>query len=170
MPAHRTPQGNARRALVTQLWHEGKSILEIAAELDTTKGTVTVMIAKMRREGVDLPHRYQAWREAAAVAASHEDRLAFLRGRTRGSSRVEGHEILRGDPCSYCGCERTGILDHIVPTSKGGPDEFENLTSVCHRCNSSKTDLSLLGFLLVRKIKRDAERVLLEVSGARGVG
>lgn len=56
--------------------------------------------------------------------------------------------ILKLDPCSYCG--RTGRIeiDHIVPVSCGGGSEFMNLTAACPSCNRSKTNGTLLSFLL----------------------
>ncbi len=41
--------------------------------------------------------------------------------------------------CSYCG-KRGGTLhvDHVIPISRGGIDDIENMTSACPRCNWSK--------------------------------
>lgn len=41
--------------------------------------------------------------------------------------------------CAYCG-ERGGNLqcDHIVPVTRGGSNEDENLTTSCAQCNMSK--------------------------------
>lgn len=30
------------------------------------------------------------------------------------------------------------VVDHIIPQSKGGPTELENLCFACHRCNEFK--------------------------------
>jgi 5-methylcytosine-specific restriction endonuclease McrA len=59
-------------------------------------------------------------------------------------------EILRSDPCSYCG-ESTTTIDHIRPSSLGGGNEWDNLTGACLGCNSRKRTRSLLNFLLVRE-------------------
>ena len=41
--------------------------------------------------------------------------------------------------CQYCGNEtRSLTLDHIVPRSRGGPHEWENVVSACIRCNHRK--------------------------------
>ncbi len=44
--------------------------------------------------------------------------------------------------CAYCGT-RTGPFhrDHVVPRSRGGPDEPLNIVFACVACNSSKRDL-----------------------------
>ncbi|MCX6497188.1 MAG: HNH endonuclease [Arthrobacter sp.] len=48
-----------------------------------------------------------------------------------------------GFHCQICGA--TGktaelVLDHIVPVSKGGGTEKENLQTVCHECNQGKSN------------------------------
>lgn len=46
--------------------------------------------------------------------------------------------------CTYCGV-RGALLecDHIVPFSKGGGHEDENLTTACKKCNRSKNSKSV---------------------------
>lgn len=58
-------------------------------------------------------------------------------------------EILRRDPCSYCGaaCEHT---DHVVSVKRGGAYVWENITAACGGCNASKGAKSLLEFLIWR--------------------
>lgn len=50
--------------------------------------------------------------------------------------------------CAYCG-KVGGILeaDHIVPFSKGGSDDIENLTTSCRKCNRRKRDKSAEEFI-----------------------
>ncbi len=46
-----------------------------------------------------------------------------------------------GFECSYCG--RPGgelTVDHIQPKSRGGRDDWSNLTSACKTCNNVKND------------------------------
>jgi 5-methylcytosine-specific restriction endonuclease McrA len=43
--------------------------------------------------------------------------------------------------CQYCGTEvnrRTATLDHVLPISHGGKSVWENCTTACASCNSSK--------------------------------
>lgn len=42
--------------------------------------------------------------------------------------------------CAYC--EKSGELhrDHVVPRSRGGPDNAANIVMACQSCNSSKGD------------------------------
>ena len=38
--------------------------------------------------------------------------------------------------CVYCGDEANSV-DHIIPISKGGTDDLNNLVAACTRCNYS---------------------------------
>jgi 5-methylcytosine-specific restriction endonuclease McrA len=43
-----------------------------------------------------------------------------------------------GFKCIICGATDNLTLDHIIPRSKGGTSEPENLQTLCKRCNTSK--------------------------------
>lgn len=52
-------------------------------------------------------------------------------------------QILRrdGHVCSYCGVtEAQWCVDHIIPLSRGGTNDPDNLVACCFPCNSSKSD------------------------------
>lgn len=46
--------------------------------------------------------------------------------------------------CAYCDSQliESGNwhVDHVVPISRGGADEIENMVAACHRCNTKKSD------------------------------
>ena len=44
-----------------------------------------------------------------------------------------------GGRCVYCGSTATS-LDHVVPRSRGGRHEWNNVVSACGRCNHVKAD------------------------------
>lgn len=78
-------------------------------------------------------------------------------------------EVLRADPCSYCGGPADEV-DHIVPVRSRrrgagfhASDRPENWTASCRRCNALKTDAPLLSALLAMALLRDlrAERAPL---------
>ncbi len=52
-----------------------------------------------------------------------------------------------GFACVYCHAADDGGhphgLDHLTPTSRGGSNEYTNLVTACHRCNSSKRGQTL---------------------------
>lgn len=48
--------------------------------------------------------------------------------------------------CSYCGATPPSVVlevDHVIPKSKGGSDNINNLTTSCFACNRGKTNESL---------------------------
>lgn len=51
--------------------------------------------------------------------------------------------------CVYCN-EKATTVDHIIPSSRGGKNSWENLVAACKKCNSKKADktLSQLGWKL----------------------
>lgn len=42
--------------------------------------------------------------------------------------------------CAYCGSTQDLTLDHVMPKSRGGKTNWENLLTACRRCNSRKGD------------------------------
>lgn len=58
-------------------------------------------------------------------------------------------QILKRDNyiCSYCN-QVGGILeiDHIIPITKGGTNDFHNLTTSCRKCNRQKKDKTVQEF------------------------
>ena len=46
--------------------------------------------------------------------------------------------------CQICGATvEDGVklhIDHIIPVSKGGADDIDNLQVLCHKCNLAKKD------------------------------
>lgn len=61
----------------------------------------------------------------------------------------EYKEIIKLDPCVYCGVSAE-VTDHINPLARGGEHSWENLAPACNACNSAKRATSLLLFLLAR--------------------
>ncbi len=54
-----------------------------------------------------------------------------------------------GDRCAYCQ-SRAETLDHVVPRSRGGRHEWDNVVAACRPCNHRKADRLLreLGWTL----------------------
>ena len=66
---------------------------------------------------------------------------ARANGGTRAWSKIRQRILIRdGYCCQYCGDENANTVDHVIPISKGGTDEPENLVAACSRCNYSKND------------------------------
>ena len=47
-----------------------------------------------------------------------------------------------GGKCVYCGAAATSI-DHVIPRSRGGAHQWENVVAACHKCNHQKADRML---------------------------
>lgn len=47
-----------------------------------------------------------------------------------------------GGKCVYCQAPATSI-DHVIPRSRGGGHNWENVVSACHKCNHHKADKTL---------------------------
>src|SRR3990167_1712766 len=56
-------------------------------------------------------------------------------------------EALRSDPCAYC-TKPGGSIDHIIPRCTLQGTHWENKTGACRRCNSHKSDMPLLVYLV----------------------
>lgn len=42
--------------------------------------------------------------------------------------------------CQYCGAKDHLTLDHVLPKSRGGKSNWDNLVTACQRCNAKKGD------------------------------
>ena len=62
------------------------------------------------------------------------------------------HFIL-GKQCIVCGASKNLTVDHIIPLAKGGGHVYNNLTTLCKSCNSSKGTMDMKSFLIKRSNK-----------------
>jgi 5-methylcytosine-specific restriction endonuclease McrA len=69
---------------------------------------------------------------------------------------VAYRRAVRRDPCVYCGSPGQA-LDHVVPRSHGGLDDWTNRASACHACNGGKMQTPLLVFLAWKRARDDFE-------------
>lgn len=77
--------------------------------------------------------------------------------------------------CAYCGRSDLPMhLDHVVPRSRGGPDDPRNLVTACEKCNLAKSDKLPSEWLervppLVAEIElRVCARVVAGIRSSRG--
>lgn len=59
--------------------------------------------------------------------------------RRRAALSRRGVFLRDGQTCQYCGQPAENV-DHVVPRSRGGAHEWENVVAACRRCNSRKKD------------------------------
>ena len=56
--------------------------------------------------------------------------------------KINRNRIFKRDnhQCVYCGSRRDLTLDHVIPKSRGGSNDWTNLVTSCARCNVKKAD------------------------------
>lgn len=75
-----------------------------------------------------------------------------------------------GMRCHYC--EQIGtfdnlVVDHIIPTSKGGNNDDENLICACVSCNSEKQDRDYTEFITQKRDKLSLKSPFKILNGAK---
>lgn len=84
----------------------------------------------------------RAWR-----VSNRPDVKEFRRG---GALTLEYVQIIKNDPCVYCGSEAQEI-DHIIAVKAGGTGLWSNTAPTCRSCNASKQTKDVLHFMLYRQ-------------------
>lgn len=56
--------------------------------------------------------------------------------------KINRNRIFKRDnhQCVYCGSRKDLTLDHVIPKSRGGTNDWTNLVTSCSRCNVKKAD------------------------------
>jgi 5-methylcytosine-specific restriction endonuclease McrA len=64
--------------------------------------------------------------------------------------------------CAYCGVKKTSglTIDHVIPRSKGGKSEFENVVACCFNCNNRKDNRTPSESKMYLKIKPYAPTIM----------
>lgn len=84
---------------------------------------------------------------------------AFRRRGAGGTPSADDHDyiqVLLGDPCSYCGGKAEAV-DHIVALSRGGDNDWTNLTAACRSCNSRKATKKMLFMASLAPSREEAQ-------------
>ena len=86
-------------------------------------------------------------------------RLTYYRKVYKRDIPLTKRNVIRrdGSTCQYCGKKSINMtVDHVVPSSRGGKDEWSNMVCACPDCNAKKGDKtpSQAGMPLKRKPKR----------------
>lgn len=66
-----------------------------------------------------------------------------------------------GNKCMYCGSTKHLTIDHIIPRSKGGGDNYFNLVVACSKCNTKKGDrlLEQTGMKLLKQPRAPRNKI-----------
>src|SRR5437763_6397359 len=57
--------------------------------------------------------------------------------------RVDNYRLMRAgyrmaNACELCGNEDNLVIDHIIPLSRGGSNDLDNLRTLCNSCNAKE--------------------------------
>ena len=132
---HRTTQNGSRpgKALVLN------ATMEPLCVVPARRAVVLVLAAKadvIETNG----HRFRS-AELDLAAPSVVRLRSYVRVpyRRRAALSRRGVFIRDHHTCQYCGRGAENV-DHVVPRSRGGAHEWENVVAACRRCNSRKRD------------------------------
>jgi 5-methylcytosine-specific restriction endonuclease McrA len=106
---------SSRRAVVLVLKEKAEIVHRNGAEFRSERRTVPVPTVIRLVHFVRVPYR---------ATAPLSRRAVFARDLHR---------------CQYCG-RNAENLDHIIPRSRGGPHEWENVVASCRSCTARKED------------------------------
>ncbi len=85
-------------------------------------------------------HRFRSERlEIDAPSVVRLRRYVHVPYRRRAALSRRGVFIRDEHTCQYCGVPAENV-DHVLPRSRGGAHEWENVVAACRRCNSRKKD------------------------------
>ena len=71
--------------------------------------------------------------------------LKYIKYQTR-TLRANRNRIYKRDnhQCVYCGSNKSLTLDHVIPKSRGGKNEWTNLVTSCFKCNLKNVSIAFL--------------------------
>lgn len=87
--------------------------------------------------------------------AKNKERTNFLtrayhyrKKSAKGNSSFEEIQELKSwfSKCAYCNQKEAKTIDHIIPLSRGGTNDIENMIPVCVSCNSKKGAKTLIEY------------------------
>ncbi len=134
---------SARRALVLMLDDKVDVLADTGERLGSANRSFLVPSVIRLRYYVKVPYKRTAPLSRRAVFARDHGR------------------------CQYCGRTAESI-DHVIPRSKGGGHEWENVVACCRRCNTYKSDRLLENCSLKLRCKPAAPREYVWVKVAVG--
>jgi 5-methylcytosine-specific restriction endonuclease McrA len=129
---------------------------DIAIQLRVTTAKAIEILAKLTKSGLldktetgFAPHN---WEGRQYISDSSAERVKRHRAKRSAAgllsqwqpSKELRHEVYERDDyqCVYCQSPDDLTIDHKTPEHRGGSNDFENLQTLCRKCNASKRDLT----------------------------
>ncbi len=137
---------NARRALLLLYRHAAEVVTADGGHYSTYDFASWILLSELLLGAQAEPNaEAQEWVHTPrlAIAIPRVIRLLAYAGRPPSEVRLTRRNIYARDRgrCHYCGKSfpsRELTIDHVVPRSLGGKDQWENLVSACSNCNARK--------------------------------
>jgi 5-methylcytosine-specific restriction endonuclease McrA len=133
IPSATSSRRGPRKALVLN------ATMEPLCVVPARRAVVLVLAAKADVVSAN-GHRFRS--EHVDIAAPSIIRLrSFVRVPYRRRAALSRRGVFIRDEytCQYCGVPAENV-DHVMPRSRGGAHEWENVVAACRRCNSRKKD------------------------------
>ena len=105
-----------------------------------------IFILRKIKYNIQLEHNCPAFMYFSSLICKTVKKAKTNRRKTN-IPRGMRHEVFKRDgyKCVECGASKedgaTLHVDHIIPVSKGGTDELDNLQTLCSKCNLNKSDV-----------------------------
>jgi hypothetical protein len=149
---------NIKNVSVSVIWHSDLYALW-NGNTETRTDTIAIPVEhleRLRYSGIDLGELCEDLRSWADTKMEDylksltieeqrqriidlDDELWITRAKANWIKRCERNG-LEDYVCAYCGKELSYLdhIDHVIPRSKGGANDPDNLVSSCYRCNQNK--------------------------------
>ncbi len=104
----------------------------------TTWRRATVLMIKGKAESLEEDSNHKIWNETNLPTVIRLRQFIRVPYRELTLSRKN---IFQRDKnhCQYCGYDGEKLsIDHVIPRSRGGKDNWENVTTACLKCNVRK--------------------------------
>ena len=155
-----------KQAAQVVTWFEDKVLWQ--GSIYNTKGKRVVEERLLKEDGVIVHENTVVIRMPAVIRVFNYLRVGR---KAKPAPTTENVIALYGYQCQRCGKDFRDKVkklskDHIHPTSRGGKDEWENLTCLCTSCNCEKGDRTLkeMGWTLLTPPRRPMTRFEIQLA------
>jgi 5-methylcytosine-specific restriction endonuclease McrA len=150
----RNPEKSAEQGRLSQARRRDKHPEVVKAQ--ARKGIIKWR--KLNPERHKELNRLSSHRHPETNVINAQKRRAKLRAAPgSGVTRREWRDVVAAyhGLCVYCHAKPARLyMDHVEPINKGGSHEPDNIVPACGKCNSSKSDKTLIVWLAVRRSAR----------------
>ena len=103
----------------------------------------TVLLLKEKAEVIEIGAHELRWARGSMTKPVVIRLITYVRiPRDSHKRKITRRAVFARDgwQCQYCGARTSLTVDHVIPRSKGGGSEWENIVASCAPCNRRKGD------------------------------